>query len=273
MVAMASPTPTGDLREVPLPAHDPAGFAPTLDLDGLRAHWAPFATRPPMSAESMRGADRRAQRMGTPGAQLMEQAGAAVAIAAAALLVQTGRADAGPVLVLCGPGNNGGDGFVAARHLAAHGHRCAVVLVATEEEPGTRDARLNWTRLADRQLVDRLRAPFARDVGILSSGVEKAALIVDALLGTGIAGPLRDPVRAAVELVWRGRAAGVPVLAVDTPTAVDLTSGQQSDPVVRADVTVTFHRPKQGLLTRTGRALAGLVLVAPIGIPEGADNS
>jgi NAD(P)H-hydrate epimerase len=62
------------------------------------------------------------------------------------------------------------------------------------------------------------------------------------------------------------------VLAVDTPTAVDLTSGEATDPVVRADVTVTFHRPKVGLLTRRGAALAGRVLVAPIGIPPEADR-
>lgn len=254
-----------------LPLDDAVLFATGMDLDALRRHWAPFAARQPMSAESMRGADRRAQRLGVPGIQLMEQAGAAAAAAATATLVQTERTGAGPVLVLCGRGNNGGDGFVLARHLALRGHRVAVVLVATEEEPGTPDARRNWDRLDGHPLIDRLRTPTARDLQILGSGVEKAALVVDALLGTGVSGPLRDPVRSAVELTWRARAVAVPVLAIDTPTAVDLTSGAQSDPVVRADVTVTFHRPKHGLLTRTGRALAGLVLVAPIGIPAGAD--
>jgi NAD(P)H-hydrate epimerase len=262
---------SADAVVAPLPLDDPALFGPTMDLDVLRRHWAATAALKPISAEAMRGADARAQRMGVPGYALMEQAGAAVAAAAAATLIQTERAGAGTVLVLCGPGNNGGDGFVAARHLAVRGHRTAVVLVASEDEPGTPDARRNWERCADHPLIDRLHAPNARDVAILGSGVEKAALILDALLGTGVTGVLRDPIRSAVELTWRARAAGVPVLAVDTPTAVDLTSGRQSDPVVRADVTVTFHRPKQGLLTKTGRALAGLVLVAPIGIPTGAD--
>jgi NAD(P)H-hydrate epimerase len=72
-------------------------------------------------------------------------------------------------------------------------------------------------------------------------------------------------------VVNRARAAGVPILAVDTPTAVDLTSGEPSDPVVQADLTVTFHRPKTGLRRRVGAALAGRVLVAPIGIPHEAD--
>jgi ADP-dependent NAD(P)H-hydrate dehydratase / NAD(P)H-hydrate epimerase len=110
-------------------------------------------------------------------------------------------------------------------------------------------------------------------VAILGQGIEKASLVIDALLGTGVRGQLRDPIRSGVEVIRRAREHGVPVLAVDTPTAVDLTSGDPSDPVVRADVTVTFHRPKTGLLTRIGKALAGKVFVAPIGIPTAADRA
>jgi NAD(P)H-hydrate epimerase len=108
-------------------------------------------------------------------------------------------------------------------------------------------------------------------VGLLLNGIERAALVVDALLGTGVAGPLRDPISSAVDVCLAARRNLVPVLAVDTPTAVDLTSGLQSEPNVRADVTVTFHRPKEGLTTKTGRFFAGKVLVAPIGIPLQAD--
>jgi NAD(P)H-hydrate epimerase len=107
---------------------------------------------------------------------------------------------------------------------------------------------------------------------MLGQGIEKSAIVVDALLGTGVRGELREPIRSAVELINRARGALVPVLAVDTPTAIDLTSGDPSDPAVRADLTVTFHRPKTGLLTRNGAALAGRVLVAPIGIPQEADR-
>jgi NAD(P)H-hydrate epimerase len=107
---------------------------------------------------------------------------------------------------------------------------------------------------------------------MLGRGVEKASIVIDALLGTGVKGALRDPIRSAVLLVNRARSEGVPVLAVDTPTAVDLSSGESSDPVVHADVTVTFHRPKVGLRTKHGAALAGRVLVAPIGIPAEADR-
>jgi hydroxyethylthiazole kinase-like uncharacterized protein yjeF len=186
--------------------------------------------------------------------------------------VKTGRIDKGPVLILCGPGNNGGDGFVAARHLSRHGIRTVTVLVAAEGRPATLDAARNWDRLEVESHVERVHTAVARDVAILGQGIEKAALVVDALLGTGVHGPLREPIRSAVELVGKARAAGIPVLAVDTPTAVDLTSGDLSDPVVRAHVTVTFHRPKTGLRTRRGAAMAGRVLVAPIGIPPEADR-
>ena len=121
--------------------------------------------------------------------------------------------------------------------------------------------------------MERIHASSARDLATLGQGIERAALVVDALLGTGVQGALREPVRAAVELCLRARATGVPVLAVDTPTACDLTSGELSEPVVRADVTLTFHRPKKGLLTRRGRLVAGRVLVAPIGIPAEADRA
>ena len=75
-----------------------------------------------------------------------------------------------------------------------------------------------------------------------------------------------------MDVAVRARDVGVPVLAVATPTAVDLTTGQPTDPVVRADVTITFHRPKEGLAARVARLLAGRVLVAPIGIPLEADR-
>ena len=146
------------------------------------------------------------------------------------------------------------------------------VLVAPEPRPGTPDARRNWDRLADVDAVTRVHAPVARDVGILAQGLDQVAVVVDALLGTGVRGSLREPIRSAVELVSGDRAGGSPPLAVSTPTTVGLTSGDASDPVASADLTVTFHRPKRGLQTRRGSALAGRVLVAPIGIPPEADR-
>lgn len=264
------PEPVTGAPAEPLPADDPEILS--LDLRGLRRRWAAAAARAPITAEAMSGADRRAQNVGIPGQRLMEHAGAAVAAAIRALASDLGRWEQGPILILCGPGNNGGDGFVAARHLAHAGARVIVVFVASEARPRSLDAARNWDRLEGEELVTRMHAGSPRDLAIIAQGIERAAVVVDALLGTGVRGALREPVRSAVDLALRARSAGVPIVAVDTPTALDQTSGEPSDPVVQADLTITFHRPKTGLRTRIGAALAGRVLVAPIGIPVEADR-
>jgi ADP-dependent NAD(P)H-hydrate dehydratase / NAD(P)H-hydrate epimerase len=253
-----------------LPADDPDLFE--LDLRGLRQRWADRAAMQAIGAEAMRGADRRAQAMGVAEERLMEHAGTAIAAAVHALAVDTGRWGSGPVVILCGPGNNGGDGYVAARRLALHGGRVVVAVVASEARPTGATSARNWDRIARDAGIVKVHAPVARDVVVFGRGIEKAAVIVDALLGTGVRGPLREPIRSAVDMVNKARGAGIPVVAVDTPTAVDLSSGEPSDPAVRADLTVTFHRPKTGLATRRGVAHAGKVLVAPIGIPPEADR-
>jgi ADP-dependent NAD(P)H-hydrate dehydratase / NAD(P)H-hydrate epimerase len=263
-------THTPETTTHPLPADDSELFE--QDLRGLRQRWAGAAARAPIGAEQMTGADRRAQALGVPGIVLMEHAGTAVAAGVRALAVDQDQWGTGPILILCGPGNNGGDGFVAARRLARAGAAVIAVLVAGEPRPGTPDAARNWDRLDREPGLTRIHAPVARDLAILGQGIERSSVVVDALLGTGVRGTLRDPIRTAVETINRARGAQIPVVAVDTPTAVDLSSGEPSDPVVRADMTVTFHRPKTGLLTRRGAALAGRVLVAPIGIPADADR-
>jgi NAD(P)H-hydrate epimerase len=254
----------------PLPADDPDLMR--LDLRGLRRRWSAANSRSAIGAEAMTGADRRAQALGVPSDRLMEHAGAAVAAAVRAVADATGRLGRGPILVLCGPGNNGGDGLVAARRLAAAGFDVIAALVASGGRPSTPDAIRNWDRLASESRATRVHTPVPRDLTILAHDIERASIVVDALLGTGVQGALREPIRSAVELIELARASGIPVVAVDTPTAVDLSSGDPSDPVVHADLTVTFHRPKTGLRTRRGTAFAGKVLVAPIGIPLDADR-
>jgi ADP-dependent NAD(P)H-hydrate dehydratase / NAD(P)H-hydrate epimerase len=265
----ASPS-TASGSSVPLPADDPSLFE--LDLRGLRRRWADRAALPAMTAEAMTGADRRAQAVGFPEERLMEHAGTAVAAAVKALATDLDRWGRGPIVIFAGPGNNGGDGFVAARRLALTGGDVIVVFVASENRPKGRTSARNWDRIARDAGIRIVHAPVARDLGILGQGIDKAAVVVDALLGTGVQGVLREPVRSAVDVIRRASGAGIPVVAVDTPTAVDLTSGEPSDPAVRADLTVTFHRPKTGLQTRRGAAHAGKVLVAPIGIPAAADR-
>lgn len=223
-----------------------------------------------LTAAQMREADRfTIEDIGIPSLVLMENAGRQVVAAVESLYPDLADRQ---IAIVCGKGNNGGDGLVAARWLAEAGTDVVVALVSTAPRPSTPDAARNWDRLTGVPRVNRVLTPVARDTAILATQVDQASVVVDALLGTGVRGLLREPIRGAVDLVAKARALGIPIVAVDTPTAVDLSSGDPSDPVVQADLTVTFHRPKTGLKTRRGAALAGRVLVAPIGIPLEADR-
>ena len=154
-LAMSSTSlPAGDRRDATpdaagmgsLPANDPSIFE--MDLRELRRRWADRAAMPAIGAEAMTGADRRAQALGVSEERLMEHAGTAVAAAVRALAVDTGRWGTGPIVILCGPGNNGGDGFVAARRLALAGAQVVVAVVATEARPRGAAASRNWDRIA-----------------------------------------------------------------------------------------------------------------------------
>lgn len=234
-----------------------------------------------------------AQRLGLSQDALMESAGAAVAEVALAELARVIESIAGPggslvdsplTVVLCGPGNNGGDGFVVSRRLAAAGRRVVAVFVGEASRIGSSGvaAAHNWTVLqamASAGSLDAFVAPTPELLLQLRARLSPASLVVDALLGTGASGPLREPISTAVDLVngirTHARAAGRPcsVLAVDTPTRIDVTDGSRSTPVVEADVTVTFHRAKAGFaLDVEARRLAGRYLVAPIGIPLEAEE-
>lgn len=245
-----------------------------------------------IGAAEMAEIDAAAQRLGLSEDALMESAGAAVADLALVELARGAESVSGPggplaeaplTVVLCGPGNNGGDGFVVARRLAAAGRHVLVVLAGDASGVGGSGhaAAHNWTVLqamASSGALELFVAPTPELLGKLRPRLSPASLLVDALLGSGASGPLREPISTAVDLVNAIRthagAAGRPcsVVAVDTPTRVDLTQGGHSEPVVQADVTVTFHRAKAGFaLDREARALAGRYFVAPIGIPLEAE--
>jgi NAD(P)H-hydrate epimerase len=237
--------------------------------------------------------DEAAQKLGLTQDALMEAAGAAateLALAELARLPEEVSGPGGPLteppltVVLCGPGNNGGDGFVIARRLAAAGRPVVAVLVGDAQRLGTGGsaAAHNWSVLqamAAGGSLELFVAPTPELLLQLRPRLSPAALVVDALLGTGAFGPLREPISTAVDLInairTHARAAGRPcsVLAVDTPTRIDLTDGSRSDPVVAADLTVTFHRAKAGFaLDPESRRLAGRYFVAPIGIPLEAEE-
>ena len=198
-----------------------------------------------LSNEEMRRADAMAVETGTPSLALMENAGRAVADIVASRFAPCRTA------ILCGPGNNGGDGFVVARHLAAHGFD--VFVSASDRYEG--DAAIMAARWQGR------RVPLSAAV------LDGAALIVDALFGAGLSRPLEGTCRALAEAANRSH---VPVVAVDVPSGVDGDSGRVRGLAIRADITVTFFRLKPAHLLLPGRALCGETLLADIGIPDAA---
>jgi NAD(P)H-hydrate epimerase len=244
-----------------------------------------------IGGDEMARIDEAAQRLGLTEDALMESAGAAVAEVVHVELGRLGEAVRGPggplarpplVVVLCGPGNNGGDGFVVARRLAAAGRSVLAILAADASKLSGHAAGHNWAVLQAMAAAGSLElfvAPTPELLLRLRERIAAATIVVDALLGSGASGPLREPISTAVDLInatrAHARAEGRPcaVVAVDTPTRVDLTGGSRSTPVVEADVTVTFHRAKAGFaLDRDARRLAGRYFVAPIGIPLEAEE-
>ena len=199
-----------------------------------------------LTPQQMGECDRLAIAGGVPGDALMEKAGLAVADAVSR------RYAPRPLIVLCGPGNNGGDGFVAARILAARGWPVRLALLGDIERlhGDAAAAARQW-----RRPVEAL-APQALD---------GAALAIDALFGAGLARPLDGVARAVVEELARRR---LPVIGVDVPSGVDGGSGAVRGAAPQAALTVTFFRKKPGHLLLPGRRHCGETVLAQIGIPE-----
>jgi len=218
-----------------------------------------MTTPKPLTREQIREIDRVAiEERGVPGVVLMENAGRSVADEAE--LLRAGPRDG--ICILCGPGNNGGDGYVAARHLALRGLRPMVFLFASADKLRG-DAKINFDILAqtETQIVP-IEKP--GHLAVLEKPCRDAAVIVDALLGTGATGAVREPMAGAVRIA---NAAGPPVLAVDIPSGLDANTGEVLGACIEATVTVTFVAPKVGFTRGDGPKKTGRVVVADIGLP------
>jgi hydroxyethylthiazole kinase-like uncharacterized protein yjeF len=212
-------------------------------MSGLTLAWKRHALLTP---QQMGEADRLTIAGGVPGSALMENAGRAVADAIAR------RWPKRSLLVLCGPGNNGGDGFVAARLLAERGWPVRVALLGKCEalKGDAAAAATRWTGPVE---------------ALAPAAIESAGLVIDALFGAGLARPIEG---VAAEVIAGLDASQVPVVAVDVPSGVDGASGAVLGIAPKAALTVTFFRRKPGHLLLPGRSLCGETLVAPIGIAD-----
>ncbi|MBI3647362.1 MAG: NAD(P)H-hydrate dehydratase [Actinobacteria bacterium] len=211
--------------------------------------------KPVLSPEQAAALDRETQARGIPAELLMERAGRAVARAAVDLC---GGAYGRRAVVVCGKGNNGGDGFVAARHLASEGMRVTVVTVERPDDL-REPAASNFRRLGEQDV--RLR-PFSD--ASLRRELARADVAVDAIFGTGFRGIPEDDWAAAIAGL---NAAAAPVVAVDIPSGVNGASGAVEGEAVWASLTVTFGAAKTGATLLPGAELAGAVRVVDIGFP------
>jgi hydroxyethylthiazole kinase-like uncharacterized protein yjeF len=208
---------------------------------------------PIYDAAGMRAADAWAiEEQQVPSLELMERAGAAVADAARS------AARPGPARVVCGKGNNGGDGLVCARQLADTGYEVEVLLLWPASELSA-DASANLDRFGGNVLE-----PDPDDV---APALEGAGVIVDAIFGTGFSGTPRAPADGAIEAI---NACGAPVVAADIASGIDASTGEVGGAAVAADITVSFHRAKLGHWIAPGKTNTGELRVAEIGIPAGA---
>jgi NAD(P)H-hydrate epimerase len=216
-----------------------------LIIEGVRAMRT-------LTAEQMREADRRCiHDLGIPGVVLMNNAGLAV----------FREIDRGPVGVVCGKGNNGGDGFVVARLAMLAGFDTRVVLIA--DPAAIQGDALTFMRVYERLGGSMHSVQDETTVIEAVRGLADCAVLVDALLGTGISGEVRGAMRAAIE-AWPN----VRTVAVDLPSGLNADTGEPCGCCVRADVTVTFQFAKRGFENPASRAYVGRLIVADIGIPE-----
>jgi len=203
----------------------------------------------------MREVDRWAiEERGIPSLDLMERAGEGVAQSVERLVPD------GPVTVVCGKGNNGGDGLVVARLLRHAARDVTVVVCIASPDDLSRDARANLERLPG-------PPPLSFGGSAAHDAICDAEVIVDALLGTGFEGAPRGEMNDAIDAV---NAAGRPIVSVDVPSGVDASTGVVGGAAIEAARTVTFHLGKPGLWIHPGKGHAGKVVTIDIGIPRGA---
>jgi hydroxyethylthiazole kinase-like uncharacterized protein yjeF len=215
--------------------------------------------------EEARLLDENSAFLGVKPIQLMENAGRGVVQAMAKRRDLSGKR----VTVLCYTGNKGGDGFVAARHLASIGVPVSVILLSRPNQISTEEARDNYA-IIERMgsSIELVEAPTTNDLESRKTEIKGAYVIVDALLGTGGKGDLREPIKTAVEICNSSKAYRV---SIDVPTGVDPATGGIGETAFKAHLTVTHHRPKTGLLAEEAKEYVGELEVISIGIPPEAE--
>ncbi len=211
-----------------------------------------------ITTEEMKKVEKEYHNLGYSRTLMMENAGRAVADEIGKRIDPLKDVR---IVVLCGTGNNGGDGASAARHLALRGYNVEVFLLGEMDKVRTEEARTMWKALSlmNIRVLEVLRK---EDLMKYEEEIENADVIVEAMLGTGVKGEVREPIATAIDVVNRSKGL---VIAVDLPSGLNPDTGEIVGKVVRADLTITFHAAKPGLLSN--KDVVGELVVKEIGIP------
>jgi len=210
-----------------------------------------------ISVDDMYKIENKGHDMGFLKKFMMENAGAA---AVRRLVEKFGSVDGKNIQVFAGLGNNGGDGMVMARHLAGHGAKVTVILLGTSDKIKTEESSWNWSILEKMSSI-KLLGNNSIDFDF------KSDILVDAILGTGITGEIREPYASAINYI---NETDCYKFAVDTPSGLDPQTGETANIYTKCDMTVTFHKMKQGIPKR--KDLTGELFVEKIGIPPEAED-
>ncbi|MFX1352714.1 MAG: NAD(P)H-hydrate dehydratase [Promethearchaeota archaeon] len=224
-----------------------------------------------ITAEEMGILDNNSEWLGIPKSHLMECAGYSFA---SEIVTKYNLGSHSKVLIFCGTGNNGGDGFVVARHLNSFGINSIVVLVGDPNKITTEETKLNW-EIIRYNLELSIRIEIIKDstdigkIGILLEEDKNIKLIIDGLLGTGIKGKLREPLATVIDFINEIRNQfKINVVSIDVPSGLDPNTGEVLDKAIVADLVITFHRMKRGMHPKT--EYINELMVKSIGIPQEA---
>lgn len=227
-----------------------------------------------ITSEEMAILDNNSEWLGIPKSYLMECAGYSFA---SELMSRNYLRTSSKVAIFCGTGNNGGDGFVVARHLSSYGIRSLIILIGTPDNIRTNEAQLNWNIIFN-NLDYSIDIEIVKDSKELSNinkiikKDEEFTLIVDGLLGTGITGKIREPIASTIDLINDLKAAEPErfnIVSIDIPSGLDPNTGKASNKVIKADLVITFHRSKIGM-SGTNQYMKE-ILEKSIGIPQEAN--
>jgi len=215
-----------------------------------------------LSREQSRSMDRIAmEEFGIPGIILMENAGRGCAD----LLIAQGICPSSPVVICCGKGNNAGDGFVMARHLEVQGIPVEVLMFSSPKE-FSGDAATNF-RIVSRTDIPIHQLNLPEDEAQLCKHLQHASWIVDALLGTGTHGVLREPYKTIIQKINQS---GRPVFSIDVPSGLDCDLGSPIDGCVQATLTATMIALKPGFRSSAAKKVTGKIHIVEIGVPRTA---